>query len=261
MNSYTLPVLAQIDIIQVLVVGAVIISMIGGQLAKAFKQAEERRALERMRRSQSQRPAAMQSERAAPSQPAPSAAVGLDELAARRRQKLQELAQKRQVSRARPTTPTPDMASQQSASMSQTNRAQQLQRARAEALAKRRAEALRGRTATSTAPRSPAAPQSRGVQHPSAKAPAAAQPAKPRQTRATPTSRSPQLVQKKQPPNDRHSYHEASDTPSKPARHLATPVGNTAENMLAMQRGLSQIPLREAILLKEILDRPLALRD
>lgn len=262
MNRDILPTLAQIDLVQVLIVGAVIISMVGGQLAKALKKAEQRRALERMRTRQSAGSASSAMNQSFPRQVDQSAAADIDELAARRRQKLQELASKRQASRGRPTTPILRKDPARPDSGNQITRAQRLQQARVEALAKQRVEAQRLSSPTRQSSPSGAAPASRAnpstVSRRQAATPVSARPSQRRGAAASPLP--PPYVTGESHHSSKEEHHETVRRREQRPGDTVVPAAKTTPAGVIFRDGLSGVSLRDAVLLKEILDRPLALR-
>jgi len=247
MNILTLPTTLAFILSDVVFYGMIAVFVVGPWIAKTLKKISE---------SQTPSSRSLGDRTFADSTPhKPNA----NELAAMRREKLQELARKRRSTIANPAAP----ASQ--TEPTNLTMAQRVERARAKAQYKKRAQALQQQRQASQQPQSAqtTAPQ-RAQQLKLARKQALAQQraqALQRQQQPTaakpPPSSKPRLAESK----PRFTSLQAEHDQDTVHRHVPdAPVPAKKKETHHLQRfGASS--LRQAIVLKEILDRPIALRD
>ncbi len=186
----------------------------------------------------------------------------LDQLAAKRRRQLQELARRQQG----PTTgkqpkPISSSSSRTTPTSAATTQRQRLQQARARAQSQ----------SVSSQRQRPMATRSSKVTRQASKPQRVSRPAQQTRGRAThqPRTMQPQSRQapKRQAPAPRE--HETPPPQPQAQRLIKSTTPATREQATVLQplgsqlrtKGLQRTSLREAVILKEILDRPLALRD
>lgn len=224
-------------------IGGVIV--VGGWVINHLRQMAEKRAAEERARRKLEEFGRQGATSAASGRPKDMPTA--DDLAMQRRRQLQELAQQRRQATdpPRPTSPTPEP---DNLTLSQAR-----ERQRAVEAYRRRAEALEQQRRQRPARIPPGAkPQGSSIR-PASRRPAPAQPSRP-------TSQTPP------PPREQLARREVvSAVGAVASRHirpaLASPLQAAVASPVTADAGRAPFSLRQAILWKEILDQPVALRD